>query len=140
MPSALVTGATGLVGSHIIERLVQDGWSVRALVRSRSPWLESVGVESVGGDVLYNDAFAGAAAGRDVIFHTAAAITPRVCAAAAPAVAAGPTDSAGSKAGDPAAPIPQPPRSAAIATARPASVSRVAADRKRPSSVTRAAT
>ncbi|MGH7719773.1 MAG: NAD-dependent epimerase/dehydratase family protein, partial [Gemmatimonadaceae bacterium] len=29
MPRALVSGATGLVGSHIVERLASDGWTVR---------------------------------------------------------------------------------------------------------------
>jgi len=29
---AYVTGGTGLVGSHLIERLVQEGWRVRTLV------------------------------------------------------------------------------------------------------------
>ena len=89
MPSALVTGATGLVGSHIVERLVADGWSVRALVRggaatgaSRSQgwnaigWLRTQGVELARGDVLDLPAFAEAARGRDVVFHTAAAVTP----------------------------------------------------------------
>jgi uncharacterized protein YbjT (DUF2867 family) len=39
---ALVTGATGLVGSHIVERLARDGWSVRAMVRDpqAARWLE----------------------------------------------------------------------------------------------------
>jgi len=74
--TALVTGATGLVGSHIVERLLQDGWTVRALVRSPSPWLESLAVESRQGDVLDANSFSRAATGCDVIFHTAAAITP----------------------------------------------------------------
>ena len=76
MPTALVTGATGLVGSHIVERLLKDGWTTRALVRSPSPWLDSLAVESRHGDVLDQDRFARAASGCDVIFHTAAAITP----------------------------------------------------------------
>ena len=77
MATALVSGATGLVGSHIVERLLQDRWTVRALVRSPSAWLDSLGVESRIGDVLDDDAFTRAATGCDVIFHTAAAVTPR---------------------------------------------------------------
>jgi nucleoside-diphosphate-sugar epimerase len=77
--TALVTGATGLVGSHIAERLIADGWTVRALVRSNaSPAiLRELGVEPITGDVLDARSFAQAAAGCDVIFHTAAAITQR---------------------------------------------------------------
>jgi nucleoside-diphosphate-sugar epimerase len=73
---ALVTGATGLVGSHIVDQLLRDGWDVRALVRTPNPELEVRGVETARGDVLDADSFARAAAGRDVVFHTAAAITP----------------------------------------------------------------
>lgn len=75
MPKALVTGATGLVGSHIIERLLADGWSVRAFVRSASNDLASLGVETAHGDVLDRQAFVHSAVGCDAIFHTAAAIT-----------------------------------------------------------------
>jgi nucleoside-diphosphate-sugar epimerase len=75
VPRALVTGATGLVGSHIVERLLADGWSVRALVRSPSDELSALGVETTRGDVLDRDAFVRSAAGCDAIFHTAAAIT-----------------------------------------------------------------
>ncbi|MDB4876886.1 MAG: nucleoside-diphosphate-sugar epimerase [Gemmatimonadetes bacterium] len=76
MARALVTGATGLVGSHIVDQLLRDGWDVRALVRTPNPELEARGVETARGDVLDADSFARAAAGRDVVFHTAAAITP----------------------------------------------------------------
>ena len=78
MPRALVTGATGLVGSHIVERLQQDGWAVRALVREHSSaeWLSRHHVDLALGDVLDAVTFSGAAAGCDVIFHAAAAITP----------------------------------------------------------------
>jgi nucleoside-diphosphate-sugar epimerase len=75
--TAVVTGATGLVGSHIVERLLEDGWTVRALVRSPSVWLESLNVDTRLGDALDGNAFTRAAAGCDAIFHTAAAITPR---------------------------------------------------------------
>jgi nucleoside-diphosphate-sugar epimerase len=75
VPTALVTGATGLVGSHIVERLLADGWSVRALVRSPSNQDGSLGAEAIRGDVLDRDSFVRSAAGCDAIFHTAAAIT-----------------------------------------------------------------
>lgn len=75
MPTALVTGATGLVGSHIVERLQADGWSVRALVRKPAAWLTSSGADCVRGDVLDADSFTSASRGVDVIFHNAATIT-----------------------------------------------------------------
>lgn len=79
MPHALVTGATGLVGSHIVERLLADGWTVRALVRdpSRAEWLARAGVALHPGDTLDSATFRHAAVGSDVVFHAAAAITPR---------------------------------------------------------------
>jgi len=75
VPTALVTGATGLVGSHIVDRLLADGWSVRAFTRSTSTGDLPAGVEVARGDVLDRDAFVRSASGCDVIFHTAAAIT-----------------------------------------------------------------
>lgn len=73
---ALVTGATGLVGAYICERLRADGWSVRALVRqpSAAGWVAAD--ELATGDVRDAAAVAAAARGRDVIFHAAAVITP----------------------------------------------------------------
>lgn len=79
MSVALITGATGLVGSHIVERLRADGWQLRALVRDRArgAWLSQQGVELREGDTTNTDAFARAAEGAQFIFHCAAAITPR---------------------------------------------------------------
>ncbi len=34
-----VTGATGLLGTNVIIKLLQDGYSVIALVRKKSGWL-----------------------------------------------------------------------------------------------------
>lgn len=77
--TALITGATGLVGSHIAERLVTDGWTVRGLVRTAAgaTTLRELGVEPVIGDVLDARVFTHSAIGADVIFHAAAAVTPR---------------------------------------------------------------
>jgi nucleoside-diphosphate-sugar epimerase len=35
--TVLVTGATGFIGSHLVERLLSEGASVRCLLRSVSP-------------------------------------------------------------------------------------------------------
>jgi nucleoside-diphosphate-sugar epimerase len=73
-----VTGATGMLGSYIAERLVADGCEVRALVRDpdAARWLETRGVTLSRGDVNDEDSVWGAAAGCDVVFHAAAAIGP----------------------------------------------------------------
>jgi len=50
---AFITGATGMIGSHLARRLLDAGWSVRALVRpaSDTALLKSWGVELAEGDV-----------------------------------------------------------------------------------------
>ena len=77
--SVLVTGASGLVGSHVAERFLADGWQVRALVRdaSSAAWLAAPGVQLRRGDILDPSAFATAAEGCDVIVHAAAAVVAR---------------------------------------------------------------
>jgi 2-alkyl-3-oxoalkanoate reductase len=78
MPRALVTGATGLVGSHVVERLRQQGWDVRAFCRPAAAGpLRASGVEPLIGDLLDADGFAQAAQGCEMIVHTAAVITQR---------------------------------------------------------------
>lgn len=79
MPLALVTGATGQVGSYIVERLIADGWRVRAFVRDleASRWLQTLGAELAPGDVLDAQRFRDAASGCDAIFHAAAIVTAR---------------------------------------------------------------
>jgi uncharacterized protein YbjT (DUF2867 family) len=48
-----LTGATGLVGSHVAEEALRRGHHVRALVRGSSDttFLDSLGVEKVPGDL-----------------------------------------------------------------------------------------
>jgi nucleoside-diphosphate-sugar epimerase len=76
--TALVTGATGLVGMHLIPRLQREGWQVRALVRdpARAGLLSRADVTLATGDVLDTTSFTRAARGCDVLFHAAAVITP----------------------------------------------------------------
>jgi nucleoside-diphosphate-sugar epimerase len=76
---ALVTGATGLVGYHIVERLLAEGWETRALVRvpAAAADLELRGAQLRQGDVLERVGIARAAQGCDAIFHAAAEVSPR---------------------------------------------------------------
>jgi dTDP-glucose 4,6-dehydratase len=78
----LVTGAGGFIGSHLVERLVELGAEVRALVEYNSlgswGWLDDSpakgDLDVVLGDVRDPDSTRAAAAGVDVVFHLAALI------------------------------------------------------------------
>src|SRR4051812_4649385 len=75
MVRALVTGATGFIGGHLVERLARDGAEVRCLVRSRrraTPALR-LGASLVVGDVTDPQSLAAAVAGVDVVYHLAGA-------------------------------------------------------------------
>lgn len=76
MKRALVTGATGMLGGYVVERLLGEGWNVRGLVRdpSRGGSIEALGAQAFLGDVTRLDSLRAAAAGCDAIVHTAAAI------------------------------------------------------------------
>lgn len=73
---SLVTGATGLLGSHIAGALVARGSVVRALVRPRSKtdFLESLGVERVVGDLTDPASCAQAVRGVEAVYHAAAKV------------------------------------------------------------------
>jgi nucleoside-diphosphate-sugar epimerase len=70
----LVTGATGFIGRHLVERLITAGEHVKALVRpaAHAAWLDALGVEVVRGDIGDADAVARAADKCGVVFHLAA--------------------------------------------------------------------
>lgn len=70
----LVTGATGFVGGHLVDRLLERGDTVTALVRSpaKATHLSERGVRMVRGDLGDHAALAEAAADQDVIYHVAA--------------------------------------------------------------------
>lgn len=74
---ALVTGATGLVGMHIVRGLLEEGHGVRALVRPTSDLrgVATLPIETVQGDVLDLASLRRAASGCDVLFHAAAHFT-----------------------------------------------------------------
>ncbi|MFQ5500855.1 MAG: NAD-dependent epimerase/dehydratase family protein [Phycisphaerae bacterium] len=72
----LVTGATGLLGSHIVEQLCNRGRPVRALVRFGSDvaWLRSQNVELVEGDLTNPTSLERACEGVQCIYHAAARV------------------------------------------------------------------
>jgi nucleoside-diphosphate-sugar epimerase len=70
---ALVTGATGVIGPALVDRLRSAGYRVRVLIRhSPSPNLIAPTVEIAPGDVTDAGAVRTAAIGVDVAFHLAA--------------------------------------------------------------------
>ncbi|MGH7529799.1 MAG: NAD-dependent epimerase/dehydratase family protein [Gemmatimonadales bacterium] len=81
--TVLVTGGSGLVGSHVIEALRARGEAVRALVRpsSRAP-VAALGAEPVVGEVTDARAWTEAAAGARAIVHAAALVAARATFAA----------------------------------------------------------
>lgn len=72
----LVTGGTGLLGSHIVEQLRKRGRPVRALVRpgADTAWLKAQGVELVEGDLSDPPSIARACQGIQCIYHAAARV------------------------------------------------------------------
>ncbi len=74
--TAFVTGSTGLLGNNLVRLLVEEGWEVRALARSREKARRLLGylsgVEVIEGDMLDVAGFAGSLGGSDVLFHAAA--------------------------------------------------------------------
>ncbi|HEY9640695.1 MAG TPA: SDR family oxidoreductase [Coleofasciculaceae cyanobacterium] len=73
--TALVTGATGLLGSNLCRELVSQGWQVKGLVRSLEKaqrFLGGSGIEWIQGDIETVSTFSAALRGVDVVFHTAA--------------------------------------------------------------------
>jgi nucleoside-diphosphate-sugar epimerase len=73
-PKVLITGATGFVGSHVVENLARAGHPIRALVRATSDTsrLAEHGAELVHGGLHDAGALGRAVQGVDVIVHLAA--------------------------------------------------------------------
>ncbi len=76
---AYVTGGTGFIGSHLVERLVDQGYHVTCLIRKTSNlrWLnhllaaKSPQVQPVMGDLHDSDALASHVRDADIVFHLA---------------------------------------------------------------------
>ena len=80
---ALVTGGAGLIGSHLVDLLQDQGWPIRILDNlesqthrhGRPPWLESAvqkGAEFLQGDMRDRGVLESALDGVQVVFHQAA--------------------------------------------------------------------
>lgn len=84
MTKALVTGASGFIGSHLVERLVKEGFEVRAFVRENDhvkrkdafDLLASLDVEIFRGDLLDKESLLESVKEIDVVFHLAAIARP----------------------------------------------------------------
>lgn len=72
----MITGATGFIGSHLTEALLQDGWKVIAAVRrqSRLEWLKRQPVEIREVDPHQERSWSSAICDVDVVFHLAGAV------------------------------------------------------------------
>jgi nucleoside-diphosphate-sugar epimerase len=72
---ALVTGANGFIGSHLVEKLVQSKTEVRCLVRRTSDlcWLRNLPAEIAYGDCVDRGSLPSAVAGMDCVYHLAGA-------------------------------------------------------------------
>jgi len=68
--SAAITGATGFIGRHLVDRLVANGWRVRVVQRPESGGAPPANVEAVR-SALRSDALRSAFAGADVVIHLA---------------------------------------------------------------------
>ena len=71
-----LTGATGLVGSHVVEEAIRRGHRVRALVRPTSDtrWLDQWRVERIAGDLEDAQALREGVVGADWVFNCAAKV------------------------------------------------------------------
>jgi nucleoside-diphosphate-sugar epimerase len=75
--SALVSGATGFLGGHLLLKLREKGFQVRGLARKTSDiaGLVRSGVDISEGDVLDRQSLRRAMAGQQLVFHTAGKVS-----------------------------------------------------------------
>jgi nucleoside-diphosphate-sugar epimerase len=73
----LITGATGFIGGHLAQRLVQEGFEVRCLVRpsSDTSLLDELDLEVVVGDLTRAPSLAHATEGCSYVFHCGALVS-----------------------------------------------------------------
>ena len=69
LPPILLTGATGAIGGLLLDRLLDDGFAVRSMVRTPQSANLPGGTEVVRGDVLSGEGLEEATAGIDVAYY-----------------------------------------------------------------------
>ena len=69
---ALVTGGGGFLGLHIVEQLLEAGYTVRVLCRGQYARLERLGVGWIQGDIRKKNIVNQACSDADIVFHVAA--------------------------------------------------------------------
>lgn len=74
-----ITGATGFIGSHLVDRLLAAGHTVRVLVRASSnlQWLKDKPVTFVSGDITDERTLAPFLEGADFVYHVAGVVKAR---------------------------------------------------------------
>src|SRR5512135_433266 len=74
---AVVTGGTGFLGSHLVQRLREHGAAVRILLRPGTPpAVLPYGVEGRVGDIRDAGAVRATCDGADVVYHLAGLVIP----------------------------------------------------------------
>ncbi len=79
MIKIFVTGSTGFIGSHLVERLIKKGYRVKCLVRkhSNNKWLKKLPVEYVYGDLFDVEPLRKAISDVQYIYHIAGVTASR---------------------------------------------------------------
>jgi nucleoside-diphosphate-sugar epimerase len=71
MAKAFVTGATGFIGSHLVDELLKKNYEIRCLIRknSNTKWLKDKPVEFIEGDLFTDEVLKKALNEVDYVYH-----------------------------------------------------------------------